>query len=89
MDALLGTSAVVGVSAAAGTVGVHGGGGLGKTVVAQALVFEDRIRRAFPDGIYWLTVGQQPRVEVLQADLLTWLGEPGSVEDTGAGRVPP
>ena len=41
-------------------VGVQGMGGIGKTVLAAALAQNSEVRRAFPDGIYWLTVGQTP-----------------------------
>jgi NB-ARC domain len=39
-------------------------GGIGKTVLAIDLVNDDEVRRAFPDGIFWLTLGQT--VESLQ-----------------------
>jgi hypothetical protein len=84
-QALLGRSAVVGVSASAARVGLHGQGGLGKTVVAQAVARNEEVRRAFPDGIYWITVGQQPRLESLQAQLAEWCGERVSVEDVATG----
>ena len=50
-QALLGTSAVVGVSASLATVGLHGQGGLGKTVVAQGTAFDEEVRQSFADGI--------------------------------------
>src|SRR5439155_14257690 len=84
-QALLGTSAVVGVSATTANVGLHGQGGLGKTVVAQGVVGDEQVRRAFPDGVYWITVGQQPRLEPLQASLAEWCGERVPVEDVGTG----
>ena len=40
----------------AGTrMGLHGMGGIGKTVLAIDLVNDDEVRRAFADGIFWLT----------------------------------
>lgn len=58
---------------AASTVGLaaafRGAGGYGKTTLARAVRHDPRIRRAFPDGILWVTLGEQP------ANLI------GSVED--------
>jgi predicted ATPase len=34
-------------------------GGIGKTVLASALAHDPEMRQAFPDGLYWLTVGQK------------------------------
>jgi hypothetical protein len=39
-------------------IGLHGMGGFGKTVLAIDLVDDDEIRHAFPDGIFWLILGQ-------------------------------
>ena len=50
-------------------------GGIGKTVLAAALAHDSELRQAFPDGIYWLTVGQKPNLLDLQNKLLrqmTW-----------------
>jgi hypothetical protein len=83
--ALLGTSSVVGVSARAGSVGVHGQGGLGKTVIAQAVVSDEDVRRAFPNGVFWVTLGQQPRLEALQMTLAAWCGNDVSIAEVAAG----
>lgn len=39
---------------------LHGMGGIGKTVIARAICDDPAIRAAFPDGIFWVTLGQQP-----------------------------
>jgi NB-ARC domain/SEFIR domain len=58
-----------------GKLGVQGMGGIGKTVLAAALVRDREVRQAFPDGIYWLTVGQKPNLLDLQNQLLRhWTG---------------
>jgi hypothetical protein len=36
-------------------------GGIGKTILAQALCHDEVIQDAFPDGIAWVSVGRQPR----------------------------
>ncbi|MCE7989934.1 MAG: hypothetical protein DYG89_52975 [Caldilinea sp. CFX5] len=42
------------------TATIRGAGGFGKTTLAQALCHDPRIRAAFPDGILWTTVGDDP-----------------------------
>ena len=54
-------------------LGVQGMGGIGKTVLAAALAQDSEVRQAFPDGIYWLTIGQKPNVLDLQNQLLRQL----------------
>jgi hypothetical protein len=56
-----------------GKIGVQGMGGIGKTVLAAALAHDLEVRQAFPDGIYWLTVGQKPNLLELQNKLLRQL----------------
>ena len=65
------------VSGAAGRVGLQGMGGIGKSVLASALAHRPEVRRAFPDGVYWVTLGQEPHIEQLQQSLLQALGEEG------------
>jgi WD40 repeat protein len=40
------------------TTALRGAGGFGKTALAQALCFDERIRRQYPDGILWTTLGE-------------------------------
>jgi hypothetical protein len=56
--------------AGSANVGVQGMGGTGKTVLAVAMAHDPKVRRAFSDGIYWLTVGQKPNLLGLQNRLL-------------------
>ena len=67
--------ALRGGGTAGGTTAVisalHGLGGVGKTTLAAALVEELARDGAFPDGIYWLTLGEEPT----DAQLLGWLAE--------------
>jgi NB-ARC domain len=55
------------------TVGVQGMGDIGKTVLATALAHDSEVRRAFPGGIYWLTLGQNTNLLDLQNQLLRQL----------------
>ena len=64
----------VGLTGEPAGVGLHGIGGIGKSVLAAALATDDRVRRRFPGGVYWVTVGERPDVLALQLDLLSRLG---------------
>jgi WD40 repeat protein len=83
--AVLGRAAVVGISAADARIGLHGQGGIGKTVVAMGVACDDEVRRAFPDGVYWLTLGQTPRLESLQTSLAACFGERTPIDDINVG----
>ena len=52
-----------------GKVGVQGMGGIGKTVLAAAVAHDPEIKRAFSDGVLWITVGQEPNIVELQQEL--------------------
>jgi hypothetical protein len=51
-------SGAVGLAGASTSVGFYGQGGIGKTVLATAVARNERIRRHFPDGVFWVTVGE-------------------------------
>jgi hypothetical protein len=55
-------------------VGVHGMGGIGKSVLAAAIGNDREVRRSYPDGIIWLTIGQQPDLVALQRNAARHLG---------------
>jgi WD40 repeat protein len=40
------------------TTALRGGGGFGKTALAQKLCFDECVREAYPDGILWMTMGE-------------------------------
>ncbi|HEY0754149.1 MAG TPA: PQQ-binding-like beta-propeller repeat protein [Ktedonobacteraceae bacterium] len=42
------------------TTALHGAGGFGKTTLALVLVHDPEVRAAFPDGIFWIELGEQP-----------------------------
>jgi CO dehydrogenase nickel-insertion accessory protein CooC1 len=63
----------VGITGQSSAVGVRGMGGTGKSVLAAALAHDWEVRQAFPDGIYWLTIGQKPNLLELQNQLLRQL----------------
>ena len=74
------------VTGVAARVGLEGMGGIGKSVLASAMAHHPEFRRAFPDGIYWVRLGQHPRVEELQRDLAKELGGDGLFDTAGAGK---
>jgi WD40 repeat protein/transcriptional regulator with XRE-family HTH domain len=51
------------------TSALKGAGGYGKTTLAQALCHDQDIRRAFPDGIEWVTLGEAPSTGELVAKI--------------------
>ena len=67
--------------------GLHGMGGIGKTVLASALAHDPTVRAAFPDGIFWLTISQTPDLLNRQHQLAQALtGQPQVLRDLQHGR---
>lgn len=67
--------------------GLHGMGGIGKTVLAAALAHDPAVRAAFPDGIFWLTISQTPDLLSRQHQLAQALtGQPQALRDLQHGR---
>jgi WD40 repeat protein len=69
----------VGVTGDAAALGLHGQGGIGKTVLAAAVGRDEQVRAYFPDGVYWVTLGERADPVAAQVDLLARLGR-SSVE---------
>ncbi len=44
---------------------LQGMGGIGKTVLAQALCHDEVVQQAFPDGIVWITIGKESAFDSL------------------------
>lgn len=77
----------VGITGTTQRMGLHGPGGIGKSVLAIALANDPEVRRAFPDGVFWVPVGQQPDLVELQTTLARALGDPSpTITSTHAGR---
>src|SRR5437763_15268876 len=51
---------------------VKGMGGIGKSVLAQALCHDEVVQQAFPDGVIWVTAGRESAY-----DLVTRMREVG------------
>lgn len=66
----------------------QGMGGIGKTVLVSALVRDCAVRRAFSDGIFWLTVGQTPILPSLLASIGVALeDDPSNYTDLSSSRA--
>ncbi|WP_228369600.1 NB-ARC domain-containing protein [Methanothrix harundinacea] len=71
----------------ASKVGLHGMGGIGKSVMAAAVARDEETQRAFPDGILWLTLGINPKLLQRQSDLAVMLGDvPHAFNDIQEGK---
>ena len=47
---------------------IQGLGGVGKTILAQALAHDEDVQKKFPDGVLWATLGQQPNILKILTD---------------------
>jgi WD40 repeat protein len=74
------------VSGAAARVGLQGMGGIGKSVLASALAHRPEVRRAFPDGVFWITLGQKPQMAELQRWVARELGDEALFADERSGK---
>ncbi len=53
---------------------LHGIPGIGKTSLAASVLRDSLVRRIYPDGIFWLTLGKEPDLLSLQARLIHMVG---------------
>ncbi|MBW4448809.1 MAG: hypothetical protein KME38_18590 [Spirirestis rafaelensis WJT71-NPBG6] len=74
-NVLADTNQPVAITAKSRSVGVQGMGGIGKTVLATALARDEEVRRAFPDGVIWITFGQTPQILTWQSYIAKALGD--------------
>ena len=84
---VLSASQPVVMTGGAQRVGVQGMGGIGKSVLAAALAREPEVQAAFPDGIFWVTVGIEPLLVTQQAELAEALsGEKPAFNEVKQGK---
>jgi WD40 repeat protein len=74
------------VTGAGALVGLQGMGGIGKSVLASALAHHPEVRRAFKDGVFWIALGQTPRVVDHQRWLTRQLGGDDHFNDERSGK---
>jgi WD40 repeat protein len=71
-----------------GLTALSGMGGIGKSLLAQALCQDEVIQAAFPDGIIWVTIGRKPGDLVGQMrEVGKALGDPVKHYDTSEGSA--
>lgn len=69
--------------------GKGGWAGIGKTTIATAIARDAHIRRAFPDGVFWLELGKKPDLLSVQAYLAELVDQEGGIyffKDVQEGR---
>lgn len=72
---LAGNGRSVAITGQGHALGVQGMGGVGKTVLAAALTRDAAVQKAYPDGIFWLTVSAQPNFLSLLTELACSLSD--------------
>ena len=76
------------ISEAESKIGVHGMGGIGKSVIANMLGRDFDVRRAFSDGIVWVPFGTKPNIlELLSNVIRTFDDESVFLENVYLGRL--
>jgi hypothetical protein len=79
----------VGITAQALRPGLAGMGGIGKSVLAKTIAHDGEIRRMFPDGIVWVTVGQNADdriLHTLQQSVMRGFKQPDDFGDVYVGK---
>lgn len=67
--------------------GLYGAGGIGKSVLAAAMARDPIVRRAFPDGVYWVVLGERPDPVAAQAALARMLNVDAGFRTAEDGRA--
>jgi WD40 repeat protein len=68
-------------------VGMHGMGGIGKSVLGNLLAHDRKIREAFPDGIAWVGLGSLPNIVELLRRVHEYFGGNGLFTTESEGRI--
>ncbi|HEX5106422.1 MAG TPA: NB-ARC domain-containing protein [Pirellulaceae bacterium] len=68
-------------------VGLYGMGGIGKSVLANLLVRDRKIREVFPDGIVWIPLGSQGDLRLHLQEVCRSLGDSGKLANEGEGKA--
>jgi len=63
---------------------IHGLGGIGKSTLAAALAHDLEVQQRLPDGVLWVTLGQQPDVLSLLSGWIQILGHYGLPYQNGS-----
>lgn len=76
-----------GIAGASRHIGMHGMGGIGKSVLANLLARDREIRKAFSDAIVWVGLGSLPNVADLLRRVHRELGGDGAFDTTHEGKT--
>jgi WD40 repeat protein len=68
-------------------VGLHGPGGVGKSVLAAAVCDDADVRMAYPDGLHWVSLGENPDIVAEQRALARRLGADPTFSTAGEGTA--
>ena len=80
------SSVLAGTDKPLGITGLYGMGGIGKSVLAAALARDEEVLEAFPDGVIWLIISQEPNIIARQRQVAQALGEePPHFDDAQQG----
>jgi WD40 repeat protein len=71
---LEGRAGLVGLTGNVPALGLHGQGGIGKSVLAAAMALDPDVAHRFPDGLFWVALGENADLVAAQIDLLRRLG---------------
>ncbi|MGH8907477.1 MAG: NB-ARC domain-containing protein [Egibacteraceae bacterium] len=69
-----GLTPAVGVTGTPSAFGLHGRGGIGKTVLAAELTRDPETLAYFPDGVFWVSLGERADVVGAQRQIARWAG---------------
>lgn len=76
-----------GIAGVSKHVGMHGMGGIGKSILANLLAHDRKIREAFPDGIVWIGLGSVPNVVELMRRVHRDFGGDGAFATEHEGKT--
>jgi WD40 repeat protein len=65
---------LVGLTGSVQALGLHGQGGIGKSVLAAAVALDPDVAHRFPDGLFWVTLSENADLVAAQIELLRRLG---------------
>lgn len=78
----------LGIAESALKVGVYGMGGIGKSVLAGMLARDEEVQAAFPDGVFWIPLGQEPILTLKQLNFAQMLGDASlPFQDVQQGKI--
>ncbi|WNZ46404.1 NB-ARC domain-containing protein [Leptolyngbya boryana CZ1] len=82
------SSLLSGIAGSTSKVSLHGMGGIGKSVLAGMLARDEEVQAAFPDGVFWIPLGQEPTLTLKQLNFAQMLGDASlTFQDVQQGKI--